>query len=259
MGGNVSKPISVQLYSVREHMAEDRDATLRRIAGLGYQAVEPYSPADDPKGFKALADELGLTISGTHAGGLVRDPEPGPTFEAVAQLGTPLAIVPAGIPEAEFTTRDGIARAADLLNGLAQQAEGYGLTLGYHNHWWEFEPKIDGVHALEVLAEQLSPQVVLEIDTYWAAVAGAQVPQLLERLGDRVVALHVKDGPIAKGEPHTAVGAGAMPVPDILAARPQAWRVVELDSCAGDIFEALAASHAYLTALAGGGAEGGVA
>lgn len=255
----MSKPISVQLYSVREHMAEDRDATLRRIAGLGYRAVEPYSPADDPKGFKALADELGLTVSGTHAGGLVRDPEPGPTFEAVATLGTQLAIVPAGIPEDEFTTRDGIARAADLLNGLAQQAEGYGLTLGYHNHWWEFEPKIDGVHALEVLAERLNPQVVLEIDTYWAAVGGAQVPELLGRLGDRVVALHVKDGPVVKGEPHTAVGAGAMPVPQILAARPDAWRVVELDSCAGDVFEALAASHAYLTDLASRGTEGGAA
>src|SRR5438270_3694370 len=195
----MSKPISVQLYSVREHMDQDRDATLRRIAGLGYQAVEPYSPADDPKGFKALADELGLTISGAHAGGLVREPEPGPTFEAVAQLGTDLAIVPAGIPEAEFTTRDGIARAADLLNGLAQQAEGYGLTLGYHNHWWEFEPKIDGVHALEVLAERLSLQVVLDIDTYWASVGVAEVPELLERLCDLVVALRVMVGPIVMG------------------------------------------------------------
>ncbi len=248
------KPISVQLYSVREQMAADRDATVRRIAGLGYRAVEPYNPADDPKGFRALADELGLTVSGTHAGGLVREPEPGPTFEAVAQLGTELAIVPAGIPEAEFTTRDGIARAADLLNGLAQQAAGYGLKLGYHNHWWEFEPRIDGVHALEVLAERLDPAVLLEIDTYWAAVAGARVPELLGRLGDRVVALHVKDGSVVKGEPHTAVGAGAMPVPQILAARPEAWRVVELDSCATDVFEALAASHAYLTELAEGGA-----
>lgn len=246
------KPISVQLYSVREQMAADRDATVRRIAGLGYRAVEPYNPADDPKGFRALADELGLTVSGTHAGGLVREPGPGPTFEAVAQLGTELAIVPAGIPEAEFTTRDGIARAADLLNGLARQAAGYGLKLGYHNHWWEFEPRIDGVHALEVLAEQLDPAVQLEIDTYWAAVGGAQVPELLGRLGDRVAALHVKDGPVAKGEPHTAVGAGTMPVPQILAARPEAWRVVELDSCATDVFEALAASHAYLTGLAQG-------
>ena len=53
---------------------------------------------------------------------------------------------------------------------------------------------IDGRHGLEVLAEQLDPAVVLEVDTYWAYVGGADVPALLERLGDRVVALHIKDG-----------------------------------------------------------------
>jgi sugar phosphate isomerase/epimerase len=246
----MTKPIGVQLYSVREHMAADRDGTLRRIAGIGYRAVEPYNPADDPKGFRQLSDELGLTISSVHAGGMIRDPEPGPVFEAIAVLGTQLAIVPAGIAHEEFTTREGIARAAELLNGLSQQAAGYGLTLGYHNHWWELEPRIDSVHALELLAQQLDPAVFLEVDTYWAAVGGAQVPALLRRLGDRVRALHVKDGPVVKDEPHTAVGAGAMPVPEILAARPDAWRIVELDSCASDVFEALAQSHAYLTALA---------
>ncbi len=254
----MSHPLSVQLYTVRNEIAEDRDGVLRRLAELGFGAVEPFRPTEDPAGFRKVADDRGLVVSSAHAMGLL-DPEPGPVFEAIATLGTDLAIVPAGIAQEDFGTREGLQRAADLLNALSEKAASHGLRLGYHNHWWEFEPKIDGVHALEVLAERLSPQVVLEIDTYWAAVAGAQVPQLLERLGDRVVALHVKDGPIAKDEPHTAVGAGAMPVPDILAARPEAWRVVELDSCAGDIFEALAASHAYLTGLAGAAAEGGVA
>jgi len=245
----MTKPIGVQLYSVRDQMAEDRDATVRRIAALGYRAVEPYDPADDPRGFRRLADELGLTVSSVHAGGLVRDPDPGPVLEAIAQLGTELAIVPAGIPAEDFTTRDGIGRAADRLNGLAERAAGHGLRLGYHNHWWEIEPRVDGAHALEALAEELSPQVFLEVDTYWAAVGGAEVPALLKRLGDRVLALHVKDGPVVKDEPHTAVGAGRMPVPEILAANMGAWRIVELDSCATDAFEALAESLAYLTLL----------
>lgn len=37
--------------------------------------------------------------------------------------------------------------------------------------------------------------------------------------------------------------------PAILAAAPEALRIVELDTCAGDIFEAVAESHAYLTGL----------
>jgi len=176
-------PLSVQLWSVRDRIADDRDGVLRRIAQIGYGAVEPYNPLDDPKGFRQVADDLGLAISSVHAGALVRQ-EPGPVFEAVATLGTGLVIVPAGIPEDEFTTRD-----------------------------------------------------------------GAQVSDVLRRLGDKVLALHVKDGPVAKDQPHTAVGKGVMPVPEILAASPDAWRIVELDSCATDIFDALTDSYSYLTGL----------
>ncbi|MEU8268926.1 sugar phosphate isomerase/epimerase [Sphaerisporangium sp. NPDC049002] len=244
------KPLGVQLYTVRDHMKEDRDGVLRRIAEIGYGAVEPYDPTDDPKGFRRVIDDLGLTVSSTHAYALLSE-DPDLVLDAIGTVGTDLVIIPGGIPHEDFTTRDGLARTADLLNGLAVHAARYDMRLGYHNHWWEIEPKIDGVHAIEVLAGMLAPELFLEIDTYWAAVGGADVPALLGRLGDRVTALHVKDGPGVKEEPHTAVGEGVMPVPDILAAAPGAWRIVELDHCATDIVEALAGSHAYLTGLEG--------
>jgi sugar phosphate isomerase/epimerase len=239
--------LSVQLYTLREQLAEDRDAVLRRVAEIGYRAVEPFQPTVDPRGFRALADELGLSVSGVHAGGLL-GADPTEVFEAAAILGTNLLIVPAGIPHEEFTTPDGIARAADILNGLVDRAAAYGQLIGYHNHWWEFARQDDGRHALEALADLLRPEVFLEVDTYWAAVAGADVPALLGRLGDRVRALHVKDGPVVKGEPQTAVGRGVMPVGEILAIAPaDTWCVVELDECATDIFDAIAASHTYLS------------
>ncbi|WP_062214383.1 sugar phosphate isomerase/epimerase [Streptomyces sp. NBRC 109706] len=243
------EPLGVQLYTVREAIANDRDGALRRIADIGFTAVEPYDPTNDPEGFRRVADDLGITVPVIHAVALVREDEPGPVFDAINTVGSELAIVPAGIPEEDFTTRDGIARAADLLNGLAGQAAEHGIQLGYHNHWWELEPVIEGRHALELLAELLDPAVFLELDTYWAALGGADVPRLLTDLGERVRALHVKDGPLTRDGAHLAVGAGRMPVRDILAAAPDALRIVELDSCDTDLFEALAASRAYLNAL----------
>jgi hypothetical protein len=46
----------------------------------------------------------------------------------------------------------------------------------------------------------------------------------------------------------TAVGAGRMPVADILAACPSAeWHIVELDRCATDVLTAVSDSIAWLT------------
>jgi sugar phosphate isomerase/epimerase len=245
----MTRPLSVQLYSVREQLAEDRDGVLRQLADLGFQAVEPFQPTLDPAGFRKVADDLGLTVSSAHAMGLL-EPDPAPVFEAIASLGTDLAIVPAGIAQEDFTTREGLERAADLLNALAAKATAHGLRLGYHNHWWEFEPVLDGKHGLEVLAELLAPEVFLEVDTYWAAVGGADVPKVLRGLGSRVEALHVKDGPAKKGEPNVAVGQGVMPVAEVLGAAPaNAWRIIEFDECATDLFAALGESHAYVASL----------
>jgi sugar phosphate isomerase/epimerase len=134
------------------------------------------------------------------------------------------------------------------LNGMAARLADEGLRLGYHNHDHELAPLPDGTPALEALAAQLDPVVLLEVDTYWAAVAGQDVPALLGRLGERVGYLHVKDGPVTRDDPMTAVGTGRMPVAEILAAAPAAWHVVELDRCATDMMTAVGDSLAWLAA-----------
>ncbi|MEW1864996.1 sugar phosphate isomerase/epimerase [Streptomyces sp. NBC_00669] len=244
----MAKPLSIQLYTLRDQIAADRDGTLTRLAEIGYRSVETYDPTADPAGFRKLADDLGIGVSSTHAYALF-DKDAGEVFDAVATVGTDLAIIPGGIGHEEFTTADGLRRTADLLNGFAAKAAERGIRIGYHNHWWEIEPRFEGRTALEVLADELAPEVFLEVDTYWAQVGGADVPALLGALGDRVLSLHVKDGPGVKEQPHTAVGKGVIDVPAILAAAPDAQRIVELDECATDIFEAVAESRAYLTAL----------
>ncbi|HEY3505318.1 MAG TPA: sugar phosphate isomerase/epimerase [Actinocatenispora sp.] len=238
--------LGVQLYSVRDDLSRDRDATLRRVADIGFGAVEPYDPLADPAGFRAVADDNGLAIWSTHAPvlGERRDD----VLAAAGVLGLDTVIVPAVSPD-EWADADGVARIAERLNDTAARAADRGIRIGYHNHWWELENRVDGRPALEALADRLAPEVILEVDVYWAQVGGEVVTDLLGRLADRVKFLHVKDGPAVKGEPMTAVGSGTLPITDILATAPSAYRVVELDECATDMFEALAKSHSYLTGL----------
>ena len=46
-----SNPPAVQLYTVREQLADDRPGVLPRIAAFGYGAVEPFNILDDPAGW----------------------------------------------------------------------------------------------------------------------------------------------------------------------------------------------------------------
>ena len=95
--------------------------------------------------------------------------------------------------------------------------------------------------------DDLDGRIVLELDTYWAAVGGQDVPALLGRLGDRVRFLHLKDGSLDPPQPHVALGRGVMPVRAILdAAVSSELAIVELDSFDGDMFTALAESFAFV-------------
>jgi len=60
--------------------------------------------------------------------------------------------------------------------------------------------------------------------------------------------LHIKDGPCVKGEPMTAVGEGVMDFDAVMGAVGDAceWYIVELDSCATDMVEAVEKSATYL-------------
>jgi sugar phosphate isomerase/epimerase len=71
---------------------------------------------------------------------------------------------------------------------------------------------------------------------------------VLRRYADRVVSIHLKDGPINLDDnQHVAVGFGQMPIPEIVQAARQAIHVVELDGYSGtDIFDPLRDSVTYL-------------
>ena len=237
-------PIGMQLYTVRDALAADPRDTLRRVADLGLRTVEPFDLVAAVDGLIDPLAEFGLTAPTSHVsfirGGLDA------ALAAAVRLGVTTLIDPY-VPEEHWTTRDDIGALAAALDDAARRAADHGITVGYHNHWWEFEQRIDGAAALEILADQLDDAVVLELDTYWCAVGGGDPVAVLGRLGERVSALHIKDGPISRdNDTQLPAGSGRMPVAAILAAAPWARPVLEFDAYAGDLFDGIAESIAFL-------------
>ena len=146
--------------------------------------------------------------------------------------------------------------AANLLGEVEAAAKGaeLGLKVGYHNHDHELSGTIDGTPVLELFAGLLDPSVLLEVDLYWATAGGADPVELLGRLGDRVIAVHVKDGPIKPGitsrqlpKDQAPAGQGDVPLAAALKAATSAqYAVIEFDHYEGDTFAGIAPSSAPL-------------
>ncbi len=239
-------PISVQLYSLREASAIDFDEVLAALATIGYKGVEPFdlfgkSPAD----FKQRVQDLGMTISSSHYPWANRT-DLNEVINVLGELG--LTRAAGGFMPDDFKDLDAIKRTAEVTQSIIDQLRPAGLDLFLHNHYWEFET-VDGRPAYHTFQE-LVPDVQFEIDTYWAANFGACDPaEEVSRMKQRTPLLHIKDGPLQKGQANVVLGEGAMDIPGVIAAADPdmlEWLIVEFDACESDMMTAVRDSYCYL-------------
>lgn len=241
------KPIGLQLYSVREQLSEDFEGTIRKIADMGYAGVEPYGGL--PCDLDVAADlfkELDLDVPNSHVG--FPDENTQESVLKIAEAFQLSRVAVAYLPAEMFETIDSIKGVCDKLNNANEFAKANGLTLGYHNHWWEFK-ELDGQSTLDLMLAELEDDIFLEVDTYWIQVGGLDIVPVLEKVGHRAPFLHLKDGSLNREDSMLAVGDGKMPIAEIVAATTATadWHIVELDRCDTDMLEAVQKSYTYLT------------
>lgn len=242
--------LSVQLYSVRRPMGDDFAGTLGRIAEIGLTRVEPFDLLRYAEQLASTLPATGLIAPTAHQA--LDGNDLGEIFDTAAGLGVELVIHPYA-PAEVWQTRAGLQGLAETLGRAASVGEGHGVRVAYHNHDWELTSQVDGRAALDVFADLLDPAVLLQVDVYWAATGGADVPALLHRLGERVVSLHLKDGPLdGDAAAQLPLGSGDLDAAEIVAAASGLrFPVLEFDEYAGDIFEGIAAAYAYAVGTLG--------
>ena len=240
----MATPIGIQLYSVREEAASDFEGTVRKVAAMGYAGAETAGFADTtPKEAARLFEDLGLAVIAAH-GPLPVGADKNKVLDEAAALECDRIVTGGGFRD--FVATGDVEEVCDVFNEAAANAAERGCRFGLHNHWHEFK-KIGDKYPYEIMLERLSEDVFFELDTYWAAIAGADPVEVLRRMGRRAPLLHIKDGPMMARRAHTAVGSGGMDFPPIIEAAQAEWLIVELDACDTDMTEAVRASIDYLT------------
>jgi len=201
-------PLGLQLYTVRNLLEKDFEATLAEVARIGYEEVEfaglhGHSVND----VRALLDQLKLRAPSGHVGlDTLQQDLPKVIAEATA-LGHEYVVL-AWIDQA-LRTPDGYAEIARACNQIGRQLRSAGLGFAYHNYNFEFTPLPNqgNLSAYDFLLSHTDRQLVLmELDLFWIRQGGGDALKYFAQYLGRFPMVHLKD--MAADGSMVDVGAG---------------------------------------------------
>ncbi|HTG57141.1 MAG TPA: sugar phosphate isomerase/epimerase [Niabella sp.] len=230
-----------QLWSLRNVLQEEPEATFEKLAAAGYTVVEPagFNISDltiqgfKPEALKNFVSTQGLQMVSAHF--QFSTEEAFVACECAASIGIHYIVRSFFNNEIEKTP-DAYKRAADALNHMGATASMYGLQLAYHNHAHEFFP-IDDVIPFNILLDNTDRElVVFQPDLGWLGVAGQNPVPLFERYPGRFPLWHFRDiDPVTKNS--AAIGSGMIDFKSALSNQDLAgleYAIVEMASNAED-------------------------
>jgi len=251
------KKVSLQLYSIREMMAKDVPSTLVETAKAGYTGVEFAGFfGHTAEEIKSYLDNAGLVCSGTHTGLDALNPE---NFAATVKfhqtIGATNLVVP-GIPGEMYGSYDACCKTGALLNDIGAALKKEGIQLGYHNHHREFQV-FNGQYGLDLMYGNADAEnLKVELDCFWASVAGVNPAEYIRKYGERMFLLHMKDR--RDNDPEkiakdifdcTEVGYGTIDFKSVIALGKEfgtQWYVVEQENFEIPMLESIAKSAKWL-------------
>ena len=210
--GTKEKPIGIQLYSVRDDLKKDFDATMKAVVEIGYKRMEAAGYRDrkfygkTPKEMKKYMDDLGAWMIGSHTGSplLAEGDEKGWDFwkknaEDTAELGCKW-IIQAGYPHKDIKSISDVMRLAEQFNRCGEIAKANGLRFAFHNHIHEFH-ELEGKVPYDVLIENTDKNLVgFQMDTAQLVFGGYKCHDYVNRYPGRFPIWHLKDAnPDGKG------------------------------------------------------------
>ncbi len=240
-----SRPLGIQLYTLRNEMQEDFEGTLARVAELGFKEVEVFNLyGRTAKQVRAIHDRHGLVAPSTHT--LIKPLKENlpALLDDCQTLGHRYLTVAFLMPN-ERKTLDDYRGHIETLQRASEECHKAGVQLAYHNHDFEFVP-IDGQVPYDMLiANTTAEQLVLELDLYWISKAGHEPLAYLAKDPSRYPLVHVKDMAKSEAQEDTEVGSGVIDFKSIFASDAASGiqhLLVEQDTIKGDRWKSVETS-----------------
>jgi inosose dehydratase len=260
-GGVVGHPAGVT--SVKDLFYRTNGDTLRAItdiSSVGYAGIEVFDGnlaefADRPEvlldAFKKAKLELVSVYSGANFiyDEILDDELHKISYAAklASEFGAKRLVVGGGAVRSQGEQPDDMSKLGRALDRVVEIASSFGLDCSYHPHLGTI---VQSPEALERLMQVT--KIKFCPDTAHLTAGGGNAVELIEKHGERLAHVHLKDFKYATGE-FLPLGQGDIDFPGVLAAVRSSgydsWLLVELDSYDGDPRDAAVISKKYLDEL----------
>lgn len=171
----------------------DQIALLGQLPAMGITQVEGYGGVyDDPASYRSAMDANGISMPSGHMGLADIEADFDATMAIVKALGMTRVYAPYLEEKHRPTTATGYSELAQRLGNAANRYADQGISFGWHNHDFEFVPLDDGSTPMDILLNE-APNIKWEADLAWVVRGGRDPLEYIERYGDRMSAVHVKD------------------------------------------------------------------
>ncbi|WP_337400276.1 TIM barrel protein [Congzhengia sp.] len=185
--------IGLQLYSVRDDMAQDMYAALKKVKEIGYDYVEFAGYFDhSAEEVRSMLDEIGLTCVSVHQAYNLFLEEGQKAADYLKTIGADYAAIPWMAAE-DHKGCDHYDNVIADITKVGRLLKDNGIQLLYHNHDFEFQ-KYDDKFLLDWLYESVSEDLLqTEVDTCWVKYAGYDPCEYLKKYTGRSPVVHLKD------------------------------------------------------------------
>ncbi len=199
--------LGFQVFTLRDLLVDNASSLFAALADVGIKNIEFFDPLT-LREYVPIVRDTGMTPLATHflpgyitgnwesARRFGMEPRESYHFENIVEDCASTGIRYAGIAilmDEDRRTLDDCRRFAEQANAYGETSKAAGVQLYYHNHSFEFEP-VEGTTPYDAMLEILDRDLVmLELDVFWAAVAGQDPVEWLHRIADRMLFLHLKD------------------------------------------------------------------
>ncbi len=183
----------LQLYTLRDLMAQSVADTLKLVAGVGYTQVEFAGYYDkSATELKKIMDSEGLSSPSCHVPLDVMQKDLDKVIEQALVVGHKYLVLPY-LMDTDRKTIDQYKALAAFLNKAGEKIQAAGMQLAYHNHDFEFI-KLSNQVPYDILLNETDAKLLqMELDLYWVVKAGHSPLELFARQPGRFPLWHVKD------------------------------------------------------------------